>query len=127
MKAVFRTNDEPPGILVMTEANAVDDDTILAQRYVRDVVFNSQQRKLMRDIEGDPALFERASGIVQLPEKRQRNHPLYCEIRSNEERLIVKNFMHYFQLTLIHTQHLKGAHGERLRREWQVALSQGKG
>jgi hypothetical protein len=129
MKASLRTNDDPPGLADAVEGTDTSDDCdiLLAKRYVTQCIFNSRQRKELRTIESDHELLMRATRIVELPEARQRNHPLYCEIRSNDERITVRNFMFFMQLTTMHVNALRGENGEPLRRQMQSALGEGEG
>ena len=129
MQAILKEIEEPPSAAQSVEGNDMsdDEDLLLAKRYVEEVVFNPSQRRMVRTIERSPTFRQRAVQLSEIPREKRRVHHLYCDLHTTQERLAMKTFLSFMDLTMTRVELLKGEHGESLRLEWQSALGQGEG
>ncbi len=121
--------EEPPGLAQAVEGNHTEDDSdvILARSYVFEVVLKRAQRKSIRSLDNDPKLLAVVEVLESVPIERYRLHPMFCTIRSTEDRLVVRNYLHYKDLANKIVEKLRGPQGEVLRMEYQSHLRMGEG
>ena len=128
MKASQPLGADDPSTTDDVEAYALDDpDVQFVESYVYESVLLHTQRRSIALLKRDQHLFSVAQKLSEVPEGKQRFHPLFCALRSTQDRLCVKAYLFYKHMVRLHTERLRGEKGEHFREEYQRALRLGDG